>query len=362
LCQMKSAMHTVEVIHVCRFCLDDTGQQTLVSPCACSGSQKFVHLPCLRKWQAAVPDEPRASICNVCKETFSYHPPTQSWLSKFAKTFWEVFPAFIALIGVLSLNHSMLFFACVSLLTIVCMKTFAAAVLLLVGIFALLICLQIRRSRPIMFIDESGRTRVALIRHGERVDGLAPGMFLVASDIISSGVFRHSVVLLLEHGEEGSRGVIANAHLSSLPDGAHSFLAKFRSAYGGPVHDRVLVHPFDNVGSSASIQLHTSTQHVYLGGDLLQIARRMENLEVPFPPTVFEGTAVWTAGQLDGEVRQGLWGWLPASHETLQRAFTEHAGTGGVGSSGVWRALVGSQNLRRFRNGTPAGPVIFPNM
>ncbi len=39
----------------CRFCFDSsTAQSPLVSPCGCRGSQQWVHVHCLRSWQACV--------------------------------------------------------------------------------------------------------------------------------------------------------------------------------------------------------------------------------------------------------------------------------------------------------------------
>lgn len=36
----------------CRFCLAEG--EDLVAPCECRGSQRWVHLSCLRRWQRAV--------------------------------------------------------------------------------------------------------------------------------------------------------------------------------------------------------------------------------------------------------------------------------------------------------------------
>ena len=32
---------------VCRICLSDSAVSSMISPCKCSGSQKYVHLSCL---------------------------------------------------------------------------------------------------------------------------------------------------------------------------------------------------------------------------------------------------------------------------------------------------------------------------
>ncbi|CAJ1378971.1 unnamed protein product, partial [Effrenium voratum] len=81
----------VEEEHLCRFCFEGDEEDELISPCRCSGGQKFVHLKCLRMWQRAVlvsqpthPDlydhDTRQRICNVCKTEFSCHPPTRAEL------------------------------------------------------------------------------------------------------------------------------------------------------------------------------------------------------------------------------------------------------------------------------------------
>ena len=62
---------------VCRFCFSADGD--LIAPCMCKGSNEWVHLECLRKWQKQVlltqPTHPKYqtsidTVCNVCLEPF----------------------------------------------------------------------------------------------------------------------------------------------------------------------------------------------------------------------------------------------------------------------------------------------------
>ncbi len=39
---------------MCRYCFDGEEEGELLSPCNCSGGQKWVHLACLRRWQRMV--------------------------------------------------------------------------------------------------------------------------------------------------------------------------------------------------------------------------------------------------------------------------------------------------------------------
>ena len=73
----------------CRYCLLGSDEDDkLISPCACKGDQKWVHLDCLRRWQRSVlvtqPTHPafyehdeRQFTCQVCKTKFSIAPPSR---------------------------------------------------------------------------------------------------------------------------------------------------------------------------------------------------------------------------------------------------------------------------------------------
>lgn len=73
---------------LCRYCFDGEEYGELLSPCACSGGQKWVHLSCLRRWQRMVlvtqpthprfwRDDIRQHQCNVCKSEFTCPPPSR---------------------------------------------------------------------------------------------------------------------------------------------------------------------------------------------------------------------------------------------------------------------------------------------
>lgn len=78
----------------CRFCFEeateDEGGQ-LVAPCKCSGSQKYVHVQCLKRWQAHQRLEAASSrtpgggrqkaiTCDVCHSELTTAPPTDAEL------------------------------------------------------------------------------------------------------------------------------------------------------------------------------------------------------------------------------------------------------------------------------------------
>eukprot|EP00927_Polykrikos_kofoidii_P072068 TRINITY_DN68226_c0_g1_i1.p1 TRINITY_DN68226_c0_g1~~TRINITY_DN68226_c0_g1_i1.p1 ORF type:complete len:345 (+),score=56.93 TRINITY_DN68226_c0_g1_i1:89-1123(+) len=69
---------------ICRFCLD-RGDEPLRSFCSCRGTQRWLHLTCLKAWQISVQtlsnhptdvaSEERHLVCNACKESFVGVPP-----------------------------------------------------------------------------------------------------------------------------------------------------------------------------------------------------------------------------------------------------------------------------------------------
>ncbi len=77
---------------MCRYCFDEGSEENpLISPCACKGGQKWVHLSCLRRWQrmtmvsqpthpAYWSDDKRHHECNVCKSEYTCPPPTRNEL------------------------------------------------------------------------------------------------------------------------------------------------------------------------------------------------------------------------------------------------------------------------------------------
>ena len=51
---------------ICRYCLDDNVEFTMIKPCLCSGTNLHVHIHCLVKWLWVS----QTFHCPVCKEDF----------------------------------------------------------------------------------------------------------------------------------------------------------------------------------------------------------------------------------------------------------------------------------------------------
>ena len=63
-----------ERTRTCRFCFMGSECGTLIEPCACAGSQRFVHEKCLRRWWRVSYHTrgQRETTCRVCHVKFSY--------------------------------------------------------------------------------------------------------------------------------------------------------------------------------------------------------------------------------------------------------------------------------------------------
>ena len=79
----------------CRFCFE-TGspEEDLIAPCACTGSQKYIHVQCLKKWQAHQVLQAassrglriqEASRCSVCHAQLSSELPSEQELLELAR-------------------------------------------------------------------------------------------------------------------------------------------------------------------------------------------------------------------------------------------------------------------------------------
>ena len=53
---------------ICRICLEPDDPSSLCRPCACKGTQAYVHPTCLRRWQET--SSLARSICPVCKNAY----------------------------------------------------------------------------------------------------------------------------------------------------------------------------------------------------------------------------------------------------------------------------------------------------
>jgi putative transcriptional regulator len=130
--------------------------------------------------------------------------------------------------------------------------------------------------------------------------------------------FKRSVILLCDHTDEGSFGLILNRPLKVEEDDLSSQLSGYSSglSFGGPVQPNTLhfVHQLgEYITDSEQID-----KTLYWGGDfdrLKQVSslRPLQQAELKF----FLGYSGWGEGQLEAEAENGDWIIAPNSTEII---------------------------------------------
>lgn len=143
---------------------------------------------------------------------------------------------------------------------------------------------------------------------------VAKGVLLVASPSLEDPNFRQAVVLVVEHGPEGTVGLILNRSTNvllskALPDIAVLKETSYRLFAGGPVEPSRFLLLFRLKEPPADAR--SVFDGVYLG----RTPRALENIITRAKPTeafrAFAGFSAWAPRQLEAEMLLGAWGILP---------------------------------------------------
>jgi len=141
-------------------------------------------------------------------------------------------------------------------------------------------------------------------------DKLAPlqGRVLIAEPGLIDLNFKRSVVLLVEHNENGTVGFVLNRmlnySLSDLMPDFPEFDAKI--SLGGPVSPKS-IHFIHTLGEIVPETIHV-VDNIYWGGDFdyiksLIIAKKITSKQILF----FVGYSGWSKEQLEREISEGSW-------------------------------------------------------
>lgn len=140
---------------------------------------------------------------------------------------------------------------------------------------------------------------------------IKPGMFLAAAPMMWDPNFRRCVILLCEHSEEGSFGLIVNRPLPFHSEELDGMLAGQSPAlsFGGPVQPTSLHYLHDEAEAiPASTEI---VPGVHWGGDFSRVQElaqttQLDDLKIRF----FLGYSGWGEDQLQTEVNNN--DWIPA--------------------------------------------------
>jgi putative transcriptional regulator len=135
------------------------------------------------------------------------------------------------------------------------------------------------------------------------------GSFLVARPVLRDPSFKQTVVLLLQHGDEGAFGLVVNrrAKVKGAP---------FPVFSGGPCPSQgfFMVHGHPDWAEPDTMPIAPG---IYVGNE--DVFQHIEDpsADAELRCRIFNGYAGWAAGQLEGELATGAWAVVPASGELL---------------------------------------------
>jgi putative transcriptional regulator len=133
------------------------------------------------------------------------------------------------------------------------------------------------------------------------------GSILISEPSLRDFYFKQSVILLAEHNDEGTFGVIINKPIEAkLRDIIKGFPGYNLPVYlGGPVKtDSIFyIHTRDDVAESMPVM-----QGLYWGGDLDRIRELLKSKAMlPSEIRFFVGYSGWSPNQLDREISEKSW-------------------------------------------------------
>ena len=160
----------------------------------------------------------------------------------------------------------------------------------------------------------------------------ATGVLLIAAPALADPNFRRSVVLLCDHGEEGTFGLVLNRpltlRLSDVMDEVEQYDDTL--SLGGPVEQNTL-HYLHRHGDIIPNAVHV-VHDIYWGGEFATIKALISSGQLQGQEDLrfFLGYAGWGPEQLSDEI--GLGGWI-LDHADAEAIFS-------VEPSRLWRTVL----------------------
>lgn len=147
---------------------------------------------------------------------------------------------------------------------------------------------------------------------------LKKGIFLIADPKLRDPNFTQTVVLLCEHNDQGTLGVVVNRPTTlrlseAIPkiNGGHLISDVIYS--GGPVqpdHIMTLYRAEDQVPESEHV-----ADGIYLGGSVTILEDMLAVSSATNSIRAYVGYAGWTSNQLESELRESSWKLVPADQK-----------------------------------------------
>lgn len=133
------------------------------------------------------------------------------------------------------------------------------------------------------------------------------GKILISTPDISGDIFSRSVVLIIEHDENGAFGLILNKKNSKMSSRFWNFFDFKIEVYdGGPVENEKVFLIVK--GKKISESYTEINNEFYVTEDIESVINSVLNKEISIDDVkIFSGYSGWGALQLDGEINRKLW-------------------------------------------------------
>ncbi|KQK26499.1 transcriptional regulator [Chryseobacterium aquaticum] len=133
------------------------------------------------------------------------------------------------------------------------------------------------------------------------------GKILISTPDISGDIFSRSVVLIIEHDENGAFGLILNKKNSKMSNRFKNFFDFKIEVYdGGPVENEKVFLIVK--GKKISESYTEINNEFYVTEDIESVINSVLNKEISIDDVkIFSGYSGWGALQLDGEINRKLW-------------------------------------------------------
>ena len=165
------------------------------------------------------------------------------------------------------------------------------------------------------------------------------GKILISEPFLCDAMFGRSVVLLIDHSEDGSMGLVLNKRHPIL---LNELIQEFRYLddiplyKGGPVADDTLfyLHTLPNISGSLKVD-----KNLYLNGDFTAIKKHiLQNRDAINNIRFFVGYSGWQERQLQHEIEENTWIVGKEDYNELL----------GIDSEDMWREVLSMQGDKYY--------------
>ncbi len=133
------------------------------------------------------------------------------------------------------------------------------------------------------------------------------GKILISTPDVSGDIFSRSVVLIIDHNENGAFGLILNKKNQNISSKLLNILGFPVELYeGGPVENDKIY--FILKGKKITPEFIEINQEFYLTEDIDSVVSAIINQEISISDIkVFSGYSGWGSMQLEGELQRKMW-------------------------------------------------------